>query len=290
MSDEVIRAALESRDLDAAWPLVGRGRDVKQRVALETFVRESLSKLEMNELESRWSTASTAAARLLVEELERRLRAPHPDDARALLVRLRAARPKDATLQRLAIATDAATEAELVQALSDRSLGRVAAFALVRREAFGTLERLARTRGGLHEYRVREIVEACRARSEAARWVVRLARELDDPTWLAPVLQHLEVEGEVVEAALQREDARVWEHAMRHAARLRDPFALLQRGVRHAKVEVRRAALRAALVAPDPRLLPDVLPLRDDPDEWDERYNPEPVSELARRFVATAGG
>jgi hypothetical protein len=205
------------------------------------------------------------------------------------LGRLRAARPKDVVLANLAIVTDVIDEDELVRALSDRSLGRVAAFALVRRGAFETLERLARTRGALHEYRVREIVEACRPRSEAARWAVSLALALDDPRWLAPVLQHLDVAGEVVEAALRREDPQVWEHAMRHAARVRDPFTLLLRGVRHAKVEVRRAALRAALAAPDARLLPDVLPLRDDPDEWDERYNPEPVSELARRFVAAVG-
>ena len=290
MSDAAVRAALESRDLDAAWPLVGRVRDVKLRVALDTFVRESLAALAITELEARGSTATAAARRLLLEELERRLRAPHPDAARALLARLRLAAPKDAALQRLAITTDAAEEDELVRALADRSLGRVAAFALVRRGAFETLERLARTRGALHEYRVREIVEACRGRSDAAGWVVRLARELDDPRWLAPMLQHLEVEGEVVEAALRREDSQVWEHTMRHAARVRDPFMLLLRGVRHAKVEVRRAALRAALIAPDPRLLLDVLPLRDDPDEWDERYNPEPVSELAHRFVAAVGG
>jgi hypothetical protein len=290
VSDDAVRAALESRDFDAAWPLVGRVRDMKLRSALDTFVREGLTRLAPTELEARWPTAIPAAMRLLVAELDRRLRAPHADDARTLLARLRAARPNDDTLQRLAINTDAAEDDELVRALADRSLGRTAAFALVRRGAFATLEQLARTRGALNEYRIHDVVEACRTRSQAARWAVRLALSLDDPRWLAPVLQHLEVEGEVVEAALRREDSRIWEYAMRHAGRVRDPFTLLLRGVRHAKVEVRRAALRAALVAPDPRLLPDVLALRDDPDEWDERYNPEPVSELARRFVAAVGG
>lgn len=289
MNDDAVRAALASRDLDAAWPLVGYGRDVKVRLALETFVRERLEKLPITELEARWPKANPAAMRLLLGELERRLRAPHADDARALLSRLRAARPTDGSLQRVAITTDVAGEDELVRTLADRLLGRMAAFALVRRGAFQTLERLARTPGALHEHRIGDVVEACRAPSDAARWAVRLALALDDPEWLAPVLLHLEVEREVVETALRREDARVWQHAMRHAARMRDPFVLLQRGVRHAKVEVRRAALREALRAPDARLLPDVLPLRDDPDERDERYNPEPVSDLARRFVAAVG-
>lgn len=289
MSDDAIRAALQRHDFDAAWPLVGRARDLKLRLELEAFVSERLPKLTLPELEARWASASKGR-RMLFDELGRRLRAPRPDEARAVLARLRAAHPTDATLTNLAITTDAAEDDELLRALADRALGRVAAFALVRRGAFETLEHLARTRGGLDEYRVRDIVEACRARSDAARWAVRLALALDDPRWLAPMLQHLEVEGQVVEAALRREDPQVWEHAMRHAARVRDPFTLLLRGVRHAKVEVRRAALRAALVAPDRSLLPDVLPLQDDPDEWDERYNPEPVSALARRFVAAVGG
>lgn len=291
--DSKIRRLIEDADLEGAWPLLGRltsqRASGKSKRALDAFVDSEIEASTHERLAELYAREDSTDhhRRQLAAAFDARLRDRWPTKAMKVVVALASRLPGDRRLRALLIRFDALPVEGLrstALATGRTSNARTAIFALARAEDDAWLEARVRS-GAFGPSALHSLFDAAEDSPRLARRLTHCARELDDPALMKLALEHFEVMREVVQEALPQEDPGVRAALMRHAHRLRDTATVLREGLRHPSPDVRRAALRALIERPVAEAIPDVEPLVDDPDPYDERYNLEPIALLARRFL-----
>lgn len=291
--DGEVRRLLKARDLDGLWPIVHRMMSHGLKLKVRAFVAEELEAATLGRLAELYEREVTGHPwhRLdVLKSFKARLGDPHlRHHARAVVVELSRRMPKDSGLDGLLISFDAVPVErlrELAVASGRGSQSRTSLFALVRLEDHDWLEEQVRG-DGLPAGPLSSLFDAAQKSSKMAKRLVRCAREMKSAKLMRHCLLHFEVDREVVEEALEYEQATVRAALMPHAHRLRNADRVLRQGLRHQDTAVRREALRVLVERPIAEAIADVEALLDDPDPYDERHNLEPIAAMAKRYLAT---